>query len=103
MKKLRVLLSIAFVWVLTSGMGGCMDKSISIVDSTGVEITIEEGSGDIHIEPGCCDDEQEQDFSRCWSTCWSKNELDPAECAACARGERDCVWPWEVDYECLQE
>ena len=63
-------------------------------------------TGDITVNTGdgqCCEDDVTQDLSRCWSTCQSKNVLEPEECAACARGERECIWPWEVDYECLQE
>ena len=65
----------------------------------------EEGEGDLVNDDcgGCGDDDEERDYSRCWSTCQSKNTLDPDECLACLNGERDCVWPWEVDIECLQE
>jgi len=64
----------------------------------------EEGDGDlINDDCGSCEEDEERDYSRCWSTCQSKNRLDPDECAACLRGERECVWPWEVDAECLNE
>ena len=82
---------------------GCEDNSVSITGSERVEITIIEEEGDGDLDVGCCDGEEERDYSRCWSTCQSKNLLDPDECAACQRGDRDCVWPWEVDIECLQE
>jgi hypothetical protein len=64
----------------------------------------EEGNGDLtNDDCGSCGEDEERDYSQCWSTCQSKNRLDPDECAACLRGERECVWPWEVDIECLQE
>ena len=81
---------------------GCDDysKTYNLTGTEDTTIVDESGEGDVEI--GCCD-EKEDDYSRCWSTCQSKNELDPEECAACERGERDCVWPWEIDRECLQE
>lgn len=65
-------------------------------------------TGDITINTGdeesCCEEDSPIiEDGRCWSSCESKNLLPVEQCEACSRGERSCVWPWEVDAECLSK
>jgi len=95
------------------GITGCTqegDTIFGIESSPGAYIewteqtTSGEGSPNI-IDDSCgeCGGESEIPDGRCWSTCESKTVLPASECDACARQERSCVWPWEVDEVCLTE
>jgi len=109
------LAGIAVVLIAVLGLcsfPGCTEEGDTTNYITGNENVIEQdwndqdtSTGNNFHDAGCdsCDEGSNLEDGRCWSSCTSKNLLSKAECERCAAGERSCVWPWQVDEECLNE